>query len=553
LAYTCVPGEATAITRIAKSDGPSLSSATTRCSGGNECIPIQRAAQSLVEVVSVPLRQSSLFTDFDTMGDVLEFSPSALEVDYDKNLTELYRAITDQDWETAVRVCNEDPDQAATWVVRHYEPEEDEETDEELEIMWRFLPLHSACARQPPASVVSALLRAYPDGARCQDDQGMYTLHYACGNQATRDVIRLLLLSFPEAAHMVDPRGMLPIHYLACWGPSSIAVVDMLLVANRNVAKSRDMDGNTPMDLAKEGDYPERDSVLAALRKWIANGPSNDSVSRAGASHKSASRSTATKRSTKTQGSGRSSVSKTSRARKAASLKKAASVESEEEKKEEEMSHGDPPAQSQRGMVTEAASFASRVSTKSSVSPDEVKRMQVEIRNLTMKLKESSTSETGAKISDQDKIIAQLKKELEDAQESNGLVSSSETVKELDDAKTKLKEAKLELKGLRLSLMEMMEQNQSQKKKSGNTNDRLASLVYSLEAMKERQETLEKSVKDSRDKRKQAHQERKEALAKLLALDHSIDDDDESVVGTSFKKQTKEMEAIAAVINAARD
>ena len=84
-------------------------------------------------------------------------------------------------------INKQDPDQAATWVVRHYEPDEEDGEDEELEIMWRFLPLHSACARQPPASVVTALLCAYPDGAKCQDDQGMYALHYACGNQASRD------------------------------------------------------------------------------------------------------------------------------------------------------------------------------------------------------------------------------------------------------------------------------------------------------------------------------------------------------------------------------
>mmetsp|Transcript_11276 Transcript_11276/g.23105 ORF Transcript_11276/g.23105 Transcript_11276/m.23105 type:complete len:99 (+) Transcript_11276:37-333(+) len=98
----------------------------------------------------------------------------------------------------------------------------------------------------------------------------------------------------------------------------------------------------------------------------------------------------------------------------------------------------------------------------------------------------------------------------------------------------------------------MMEQHQSQKKKSGNMNDRLASLVYSLESMMERQSSLEKSVKDRREKRQKALQERKEALKKLLELDDDVSDDEQSLE-SRFKKQTKEMEAIAAVINAARD
>jgi len=128
--------------------------------------------------------------------------------------------------------------------------------------MWRFLPIHSACARKPPAELIAALLKAYPDGAKCVDDQGMYPLHYACGNQASREVVRQLIMAYPEAAKKADPRGMLPIHYVACWGPSSTAVIDMILVANRDVATAQDEDGNTPMDLALEADYP---SVMLLL------------------------------------------------------------------------------------------------------------------------------------------------------------------------------------------------------------------------------------------------------------------------------------------------
>ena len=97
-----------------------------------------------------------------------------------------------------------------------------------------------------------------------------------------------------------------------------------------------------------------------------------------------------------------------------------------------------------------------------------------------------------------------------------------------------------------------MEQHQSHKKKSGNMNDRLASLVYSLEAMMDRQSSLEKTVKDRREKQKKALKERKDALKKLLDMD-DVSDDEERSLESRFKKQTKEMEAIAAVINAARD
>mmetsp|Transcript_15846 Transcript_15846/g.36520 ORF Transcript_15846/g.36520 Transcript_15846/m.36520 type:complete len:406 (-) Transcript_15846:165-1382(-) len=197
-----------------------------------------------------------------------------LEVDFHENITDLYKAITESDWDEAIRAVKKNPDEAKTWVVRKHE-------DDPTKNMWRFLPIHSACARQPPASVIKALLAAYPSGARSVDDQGMYALHYAAGNQASREVIRALLMAFPDAAKLTDPRGMLPIHYIACWGPSSISVVDMILVANRNISDCKDEDGNTPSDLAKDGDYPESNAVVAALKRWSTtiNGDSQRSTS----------------------------------------------------------------------------------------------------------------------------------------------------------------------------------------------------------------------------------------------------------------------------------
>ena len=100
----------------------------------------------------------------------------------------------------------------------------------------------------------------------------MYALHYACGNQADESVIRLLLNTFPKAASIPDPRGMLPLHYTACWGPSSTAlsqgVLNLLIKAHPAALTIRDHDGNTPHDLAMDGDYPERIAVADTLRQW---------------------------------------------------------------------------------------------------------------------------------------------------------------------------------------------------------------------------------------------------------------------------------------------
>jgi hypothetical protein len=133
--------------------------------------------------------------------------------------------------------------------------------------MWRFLPLHSACARQPPTEIVSALIRAYPQGAGCCDDQGIYPLHYAAGNQASTDVIRSLIFAYPPAAGLADPQGMFPIHYMSQWGPSESDVIGIIVFADREACTMKDDNGCTALDYALETEYPYHAEMLSALRE----------------------------------------------------------------------------------------------------------------------------------------------------------------------------------------------------------------------------------------------------------------------------------------------
>ena len=68
-------------------------------------------------------------------------------------------------------------DQSCTWVVR---PSKAPTAANPSPALWRFLPIHSACARQPPVKIISALLRANPQGAQSADNgNGRCALHYA--------------------------------------------------------------------------------------------------------------------------------------------------------------------------------------------------------------------------------------------------------------------------------------------------------------------------------------------------------------------------------------
>ena len=467
-------------------------------------------------------------------------APSGLEVDFDRNITKLYECITSCNWDEAIKAAQSNPDEAKTWVVRHYD-EEDSEGGEN-EIMWRFLPLHSACARQPPADVIKALLNAYPDGAKCVDDQGMYALHYACGNQASREVVRMLLMSFPDAARLSDPRGMLPIHYLACWGPSSISVIDMVLVANRDVAKAMDEDGNTPLDLAIEGDYPESTAVVSALKRWLENSGSS-----------TASRKVPVK-----------------------SPRPVLKTVPSEEKKEQEVLRSAPSPKYAAGILTPKSANRLRQEleeTKSAIQQNE--------QNYEGKLKsqgadfakqiaamEKRLNELEEEAEQGNRKIAKLEGELQDRErelhDKDGALEEKERELETKDAALtryqrlaaerdeELERANEERDGLRQTLADLTDAHDTYKMKSEMLGDRLGSLSVSMYSMLEQQNFVLESMNAREEQWASLSDLRREKMRELVALEEK-----ETTEGFELKqclnKQTKEMEAIQAVIVAARN
>ena len=193
---------------------------------------------------------------------------SMAEVDFDRNVTSLYDAIVKSDWDKASHACRRSPIEAKTWVVRR-DPERREGAGGDDDILWRFLPLHSACARRPPLKFVIDLLNAYPDAARAKDESGMYPIHYACGNRASKSVIKELVECFPRALQEADPQGMLPLHYIAQWGPSEDGVVELLMDVCAEGALALNSERMSPLDLCREANYDDWEKVLAVMEDKV--------------------------------------------------------------------------------------------------------------------------------------------------------------------------------------------------------------------------------------------------------------------------------------------
>ena len=121
----------------------------------------------------------------------------------------------------------------------------------------------------------------------------------------------------------------------------------------------------------------------------------------------------------------------------------------------------------------------------------------------------------------------------------------------IEETEKKLKEALEERVGLRITLTDLMEQHEKFKKKSDFMNDRLGSLSASLQSMMDQHKTVLKAMRDREDAWKKSAIDRKDQLKILMSLESEVESDDS--LEASLDKTNKEMEAIAAIIAAARN
>lgn len=174
------------------------------------------------------------------------------EVDYE-NRTVLFRLILKKDWKSVNTRASTYPDEAATWIVT-----------KGFHGNLRFLPLHKACVLQPHEDTISALLKAYPEGANSKDQDGWLPLHCACFYAANDKIVNELLQAEPKGAQSKDDEGRLPLHY-ACLKGASKAVVDILLASFAKGAMVKDDEGRLPIHHACSKSAPE--DIIEALLK----------------------------------------------------------------------------------------------------------------------------------------------------------------------------------------------------------------------------------------------------------------------------------------------
>ena len=111
------------------------------------------------------------------------------EVDAKRNPTELFRRMNKADWDGALDVLQNNPNEARVWI--RY-----------IGLTWKYLPLHLICLQQrPPMPLLLALLKFYPQAAsQAAPHDGNLPIHYACESGCDDDQIFEALLSASAAS-----------------------------------------------------------------------------------------------------------------------------------------------------------------------------------------------------------------------------------------------------------------------------------------------------------------------------------------------------------------
>mmetsp|Transcript_10786 Transcript_10786/g.17251 ORF Transcript_10786/g.17251 Transcript_10786/m.17251 type:complete len:233 (-) Transcript_10786:1275-1973(-) len=156
--------------------------------------------------------------------------------------SDLSNAITSEQWERVVQICNTQPNAAKAWTTRPglFEGIKDA----------NVLPIHEALVAGAPYQIIEALLFAYPDAVFCKESSyKRLPLHCACRKNAMLDVVDLLCTRYADAALTPDSLGRLPLHYALSNGANT-QVIECLLKYRPNSARGFDRRGWTPLHVA---------------------------------------------------------------------------------------------------------------------------------------------------------------------------------------------------------------------------------------------------------------------------------------------------------------
>lgn len=163
-----------------------------------------------------------------------------------------------KDWEKALATIEEKPEEGHQW---QYGIELDRIETLDSAIMWKRLPIHSACVLHAPIGLIEALLWAYPKGIRVKDPfTGSLPLHLACRHSAPPELVKTIIMAYPTGSRIADMVGRLPLH-MACLSGASRLTFIYLLKAYPHAVLIKDDRRRTPLQYANQNPTLKSETV----------------------------------------------------------------------------------------------------------------------------------------------------------------------------------------------------------------------------------------------------------------------------------------------------
>jgi ankyrin repeat protein len=134
------------------------------------------------------------------------------------------------------------------------------------ESAYKRLPLHIACMSRAPVDTIVKLIELKSGAAKKKDALGRLPIHYACKDPRLDTVVAHLLRVYPGSTKVADKQGFLPIH-VACRCGMSVAIIRVLLKSAPSTIKKKTKKGSSPYMCVRLTKALHKEDLLELLRK----------------------------------------------------------------------------------------------------------------------------------------------------------------------------------------------------------------------------------------------------------------------------------------------
>lgn len=134
---------------------------------------------------------------------------------YDKNCTELYKAVENSQWSTVAHFLD-----TGSWLginlLPDFSPTEQAVTvvtrlDDQAFVLWSRLPVHLAILQAAPLQIIGRLIDIAPETISAPDHKGDLPLHLAMYANSSDEVLVYLLELYPDAMNVTNELGYTPL------------------------------------------------------------------------------------------------------------------------------------------------------------------------------------------------------------------------------------------------------------------------------------------------------------------------------------------------------